>query len=113
METKAVARYIWIAPRKVRQVAALVRGKGVNDALAILRFAPQGTAMPVSKVVRSAQANAKHNHSADTDELFIKTIYIDEGPILKRFQPRARGRADVKRRRTCHITVVVADGKEG
>ncbi len=113
METRAVARYIWIGPRKVRLVADLVRGKGVNDALAILRFAPQRAAKPISKVVRSAQANAEHNHSMDAEELFIKTICIDEGPILKRFQARARGRADVKRRRTCHITVVVADGKEG
>ena len=94
-------------------MADLVRGKGVNDALAILRFSPQGAAQPISKVVRSAQANAEHNHSMDAEDLFIKTIFIDEGPILKRFQPRARGRADVKRRRTCHITVVVADGKEG
>ena len=113
METRAVARYIWIAPRKVRQVADLVRGKGVNDALAILRFAPQRSAQPISKVVRSAQANAEHNHKMDAEELFIKVICIDEGPILKRFMARARGRADVKRRRTCHITVVVADGKEG
>jgi len=113
VETRAVARYIWIAPRKVRLVAALVRGKRVNDALAILRFTPQGAALPVSKVVRSAQANAEHNHKLNADELFIKTICIDEGPTLKRVRPRARGRADVKRRRTCHITVVVADGKEG
>jgi large subunit ribosomal protein L22 len=113
VETRAVARYIWIGPRKVRLVADLVRGKGVNDALAILRFASQRAAKPISKVVRSAQANAEHNHKMDADELFIKTICIDEGPILKRSLPRARGRADVKRRRTCHITVVVADGKEG
>jgi large subunit ribosomal protein L22 len=113
VETRAVARYIWIGPRKVRLVADLVRGKGVNDALAILRFAPQRAAQPISKVVRSAQANAEHNHSMDAEELFIKAICVDEGPILKRFQARARGRADVKRRRTCHITVVVADGKEG
>jgi large subunit ribosomal protein L22 len=113
METRAVARYIWMAPRKVRQVADLVRGKGVNDALAILRFAPQGGARPISKVVRSAQANAEHNHNLNTDELYIKTICVDEGPILKRYSARARGRADVKRRRTCHITVVVADREEG
>jgi large subunit ribosomal protein L22 len=96
----------------VRLVADLVRGKGVKDALAILRFAPQGAAQPVSKVVRSAQANAEHNNNLDTEELFIKAICVDEGPTLKRFKPRARGKADVKRRRTCHITVVVADGKE-
>ncbi len=63
-----------------------MRGKGVNDALAILRFSPQGAAQPISKVVRSAQANAEHNHSMDAEDLFIKTIFIDEGPILKRFQ---------------------------
>jgi large subunit ribosomal protein L22 len=100
-------------PRKARLVADLVRGKRVNDALAILRFATQGASKPISKAVRSAQANAEHNHNLDVEELFIKAICIDEGPILKRFQPRARGKADVKRRRTCHITVVVADGKEG
>ena len=91
METRAVARYIWIAPRKVRLVADLVRGKGVNAALAILRFAPQGAAQPVSKVVRSAQANAEHNHNLNADELFIKAICIDEGPTLKRFRPGPEG----------------------
>jgi len=113
METRAMARYIWMAPRKVRQVADLVRGKGVGDALAILRFAPQGGAQLISKVVRSAQANAEHNHNLSADELYIKAICVDEGPVLKRFQARARGRANVKRRRTCHITVVVADREEG
>jgi large subunit ribosomal protein L22 len=97
----------------VRQVVDLVRGKGVSDALAMLRFAPQSAAQPVSKVVRSASANAEHNFKLNADELFIKAICVDEGPILKRYQPRARGRVDVKRRRTCHITVVVADEKAG
>lgn len=113
MEARAVARYIWIPPRKVRQVADLVRGKSVVDALAVLRFVPQKAAVPITKVVKSAVANAEHNYNLDRDGLYIKTICVDEGPILKRYQPRARGRADLRRRRTSHITIVVAERKEG
>jgi large subunit ribosomal protein L22 len=113
VEARAIARYIWIPPRKVRQVAALVRGKKVSEALAVLRFAPKISALPIAKVVRSAQANAEHNFNMNADDLYIKSIYIDEGPTLKRYHPRARGRADVRRRRTSHITVVVDERKEG
>jgi large subunit ribosomal protein L22 len=113
VEARAVARYIWIPPRKMRQVVALVRGKKVAEALAILRFAPKNSALPIAKVVRSAQANAEHNNNLNVDELYIKSIFIDEGPTLKRTQPRARGRADVRRKRTSHITVVVDERKEG
>lgn len=113
METRAVARYIWIPPRKVRLVADLVKGKSVTDALAVLRFTPNKAAVPISKVVNSAIANAEHNYNLDRDDLYIKTICVDEGPILKRYLPRARGRADLKRRRTSHITVVIAERKEG
>lgn len=113
MEARAVARYIWIPPRKVRQVADLVRGKSVAEALGILRFMPQKAAVPITKVVKSAVANAEHNYNLDRDDLYIKTICVDEGPILKRYRPRARGRADLRRRRTSHITVVVAERKEG
>lgn len=113
MEARAVARYIWIAPRKVRQVVDLVRGKKVTEALAILRFLPKRAAVPVAKVIRSAAANAEHNYEMNPDELYIKRIYVDEGPTMKRYQPRARGRADLRRKRTSHITVVVEERKEG
>ncbi|NLH27667.1 MAG: 50S ribosomal protein L22 [Syntrophomonadaceae bacterium] len=113
MEARAVARYIWISPRKVRLVADLVRGKSVEDALAILKYLPKRAAVPVAKVIKSAAANAENNYNLDRDELYIRRIFVDEGPIIKRYRPRARGRADLKRRRTSHITVIVAERKEG
>lgn len=113
MEARSVARYIWISPRKARQVVDLIRGKRISEAVAILRFAPKRAALPVTKAVRSASANAEHNNNLDPDSLYIKQIYVDEGPTMKRYRPRARGRADVKRRRTSHITVVVDERKEG
>lgn len=113
MEARAVARYIWMAPRKVRQVVDLVRGKKVSEALAILRFTPSRASRPVAKVVRSASANAEHNYNMNPDELYIKKIFVDEGPTLKRYHARARGRADLRLRRTSHITVVVDERKEG
>ncbi len=113
MDARAIARYIWISPRKARQVANLIKGKPVAEALSILRFTPKKAALPIAKVVRSAVANAEHNFNMNPDELYIKKICVDEGPIFKRYRPRARGRADLKRRRTSHITVVVAERKEG
>ena len=113
VEARAVARYIWISPRKVRLVADLVRGKSVEDALAILKYMPGKAAVPIAKVIKSAAANAENNYNLDRDDLYIRRIFIDEGPIIERFRPRARGRADLKRRRTSHITVIVAERKEG
>ena len=113
MQAKAVAKYIRISPRKVRQVADLVRGKKIGEALAILKFTPQGSALPIEKAVKSAIANAEHNYEMDTDALYISQISIDQGPTLKRFKPRAMGRADLIRKRTSHITVVVSEKKEG
>ena len=113
VEARAVARYIWIPPRKGRLVADLVRGKSVEDALAILKYLPKRAAVPVAKVIKSAAANAENNYNLDRDDLYIRRIFIDEGPIIKRYRPRARGRADLKRRRTSHITVIVAERKEG
>ncbi|BAF58506.1 MAG: 50S ribosomal protein L22 [Pelotomaculum sp.] len=113
MEAKAVARYIRISPRKVRQVVDLIRGKKLNEALAILRYTPKRASAVVAKVVRSAAANAENNLQMDRDELFIKACYVDQGPTYKRYMPRAFGRADVMRKRTSHITVVVSDKKEG
>lgn len=112
MEAKAVARHIRIAPRKVRQVIDLIRGKDVGEAEAILQFVPNRAAKPVYKLLRSAVANAEQNHQMDTDLLYISAAYVDEGPILKRFRPRAHGRADRIDKRLSHITVVLKE-REG
>lgn len=101
------------SPRKLRQVADLIRGKSVVEAMAILRFMPGKAAVPIAKAVNSAAANAEHNQDLDRDDLYIKTVFVDEGPVVKRYRPRARGRADLKRRRTSHITVIVDERKEG
>lgn len=112
-QAKAVAKYIRISPRKARQVVDLIRGKSVKEAIAILKFTPQRAATAIEKVVKSAAANAEHNYEMDKDALFVSQVYIDQGPTLKRFKPRAMGRADMMRRRTSHITVVVSEKKEG
>ena len=112
MEAKAVARHIRIAPRKVRQEIDLIRGKDVGEAEAILQFVPNRAAKPVYKLLRSAVANAEQNHQMDTDSLYISAAYVDEGPILKRFRPRAHGRADRIDKRLSHITVVLKE-REG
>jgi len=113
LEAKAITKYIRISPRKVRQVIDLIRGKKVNEALAILKYTPKRASEVVTKVVKSAAANAENNLQLDKDELFVTGCYVDQGPTLKRFQPRAMGRADVLRKRTSHITVMVGDKKEG
>ncbi len=109
MEVKAVAKHIRISPRKVRYVADLVRGKGVEEARAILKLIPNRGGVPVLKVLNSAVANAEHNNDMNEDELFVKKIFIDEGVTWKRIKPRAMGRADRINKRTCHITVVVSE----
>lgn len=113
MEAKAIARYIRLSPDKAREVVGLVRGKSVDEALAILRFTPQRAAGAVAKVIKSAAANAEHNNDMDPTQLFVAKIHVDQGPSLRRFRPRAYGRANVIKHRTSHITVVVSDGKEG
>ncbi|MFZ7104415.1 MAG: 50S ribosomal protein L22 [Peptococcaceae bacterium] len=113
MEAKAVAKYIRISPRKARQVIDLIRGKNVRDAYAVLKFTPNKGAELIEKVLTSAVANAEHNYEMDTDSLVVSNCYVDQGPTLKRFKPRAMGRADLMRRRTSHITVVVSEKKEG
>jgi len=107
METRAVAKYVRISPRKVRLVIDQVRGKRVEEALNMLTFAPQKAAGIVKKVIQSAVANAEQNDNVDVDSLYIKKIYADEGPTLKRFRPRALGRATRIRKRTSHLTVVL------
>ena len=94
MEAKAVAKYIRISPRKAAQVADLVRGKSVGEAYAILKFTPNKGAAIIEQVLKSAVANAEHNYNMDVDKLYVSTIFVDQGPSLKRFKPRAMGRAD-------------------
>ena len=107
METKAVARYIRISPQKARLVADLVRGQDVDSAITTLKFMPKKAARILRKVIESAVANAVQTDTVDADTLYIKNILIDGGPMLKRFRPRAMGRATRILKRTSHITVVV------
>lgn len=104
---RAVARQVRVTPMKARRVVDLIRGKSVEEALTILKFAPQGAAEPVAKVVASAAANAENNLNLDPRTLRVATAYVDEGITLKRFQPRAQGRAFRIRKRTSHITIIV------
>jgi large subunit ribosomal protein L22 len=108
MEARARARYVRVTPMKARRVVDLVRGLPAAEAQAILRFAPQAASEPVGKVLDSAIANATNNNNLDANDLFVSEIYVDEGPTMKRFRPRARGSANRIRKRTSHITVVVA-----
>jgi large subunit ribosomal protein L22 len=110
METRAVAKYVRIAPRKVRRVVDLVRGQYVDEALKALQFMPNRAAKHVQKVVKSAAANAENNFAMDMDTLKITTAYVDVGPTMKRVQPRAMGRAYRILKRSSHITVVVGEG---
>lgn len=113
MEAKAVLRFARIAPRKVRIVLDLIKGKDVDEALSILRFTPKAASRVVEKLVKSAVANAENNNNMDRDSLYISKAYADQGPTLKRFRARAMGRANMIRKRTSHITVVVSEKKEG
>lgn len=112
MEAKAVARYVRVAPRKARLVVDLIRGKSVDDARAILRFSPRAAAEVVEKVLNSAVANAERNLHVKSEDLVVASTFVDEGPTLKRVQPRAMGRAFRINKRTSHITVVVGQ-REG
>ena len=117
VESIAKLKNIRVTPQKARRVIDMVRGKHVEEALAILKFAPQGASEPVYKLVASAVANArvtadKTNEFIDESELVIERIFVDEGPTMKRFQPRAQGRAFQILKRTSHITVVVATPDE-
>jgi large subunit ribosomal protein L22 len=105
-------RGLRISPQKVRPVVDVVRGKPVDMALAILRNMPQKAASEVARTIKSAAANAENNFKMSPDDLRVATIFADEGPAMKRFSPRARGRANVIRKRSTHITVIVDDGEE-
>lgn len=112
-QVKATARTVRIAPRKVRLVVDLIRGKKIGEAVAILRHTPKAVSPVVEKVLKSAVANAEHNYELDVDNLVISEVFVDEGPTMKRFRPRAQGRASAINKRTSHITVVVSEQKEG
>ena len=112
MEAKAQARYVRVTPQKARRVVDLIRGKQASEAVAVLMFAPQAASEPVRKVLQSAMANARVKADAaseafDERDLVISEAYVDEGPTLKRFRPRAQGRAGRINKRTSHITVAV------
>ncbi|MEA3361041.1 MAG: 50S ribosomal protein L22 [Thermodesulfobacteriota bacterium] len=107
MEAKAIAKYIRISPRKVRLLMRELKGKKAEDALNSLTFAPQKGAPILRKLIKSAVSNASNKSNIDVDNLFIKQIYANEGPTLKRFRPRAMGRATRIRSRTSHLTVIL------
>ena len=107
MEVRAVTRYVRISPRKARLVTELIKGKPVEEALTILRFVPKKAARLVDKTLRSALANAEQNPNIDVDTLYIKRIFVDGGPTMKRWRPRAMGRATKIIKRTSHITVIL------
>ena len=109
MEAKAVAQYIRIAPRKIRVVMDLIRGKNIGEAFAILKYTPKVGADVIEKVLKSAVANAEHNNDMNVDNLFISAAYVDQGPTLKRIHPRSRGQAFKILKRSSHVTVVVKE----
>lgn len=111
-EVKAIARYIRMSPHKVRRVLDQIRGRSYREALIVLEFMPYRACEPVLKVLRSAAANAEHNQGYNRADLVVSTAYADQGPSLKRFRPRAQGRAYQIRKPTCHITIAVAPGDE-
>ena len=107
MEVRAVAKYVRISPRKLRLIMDQIRGKKVEEALNILKFSPKKGARMLKKLVYSAVANAENNFDIDVDRLYIKRIYTDQGPTLKRYKARALGRATMIRKRTSHLTVIL------
>lgn len=112
-QVKAVARYIRMSPHKVRRVLDQIRGRSYREALIILEFMPYRACEPIIKLLRSAVANAEHNEGLDPVGLYVSEAFADQGPVLKRYRPRAQGRAYQIRKPTCHITIAVAPGQEG
>ncbi|WP_410512482.1 50S ribosomal protein L22 [Paenibacillus sp. BR2-3] len=109
MEAKAHARSVRISARKAKLVVDLIRGKQVGEAIAILRHTPKSASPVVEKLLNSAIANAEHNYSLDVNSLFVSEVFVNQGPTMKRFRPRAMGRASRINKRTSHITLVVAE----
>jgi large subunit ribosomal protein L22 len=109
MEVRASLGRVRVSPRKARLVVDAVRGKRVLEAQTMLKFMPQKTAFEVEKLMKSVAANAENNHDLDPEDLWIKAIYVDDGPTMKRFKPKARGRVGRILKRTCSITVIAED----
>ncbi|MGX7108768.1 50S ribosomal protein L22 [Facklamia miroungae] len=109
---KAMAKTVRIAPRKARLVMDLIRGKQVGEAMAILKFTPKAGSPIIEKVLKSAIANAEHNYDLDLETLYVSEAYVNEGPTMKRFRPRAKGSASPILKRTSHITIVVSEKEE-
>jgi len=109
MEARAISKYVRISPRKARLVVDAIRGKGVNEALRIVHLSTKRAARPIRKTLESAIANAESNFDVDVDSLFVVRATVDMGRALRRLRPRAYGRADIIRRPTSHITIVVGD----
>jgi large subunit ribosomal protein L22 len=109
VEAKSVAKYIRVAPRKIRIVMDLIRGKQIGEAFAILKFTPKVGADVIEKVLKSAVANAEHNFDMNVDNLYVAAAYVDQGPTLKRIHPRSRGQAFKILKRSSHVTVVVKE----
>lgn len=112
MESQATAKYVRVSPRKTRIIARNVKGMSIEAAMNVLRFTPNKPAGIILDVMRSALANAEHNANLDVDSLRVKEILVNEGPTWKRFMPRSQGRANTIRKRTSHITVILAEGQE-
>jgi large subunit ribosomal protein L22 len=109
MEVRASAQRVRISPRKVRLVVDMVRGKKVSDAIQMMKFVPNRAAVDIEKLLKSVSANAENNYDLDPDNLWIKAIYADDAPQLRRFKPKARGRVGKILRRSCHITVIAEE----
>ena len=107
MEARAIAKYVRMSPMKVGVVLDLIRGKNVNEAFAILQYTPKDAAVVINKVLKSAVANAENNNHMSADKLYIAECYANQGPTMKRVQPRAQGRAYRILKRTSHITIVL------
>ncbi|HEC98633.1 MAG TPA: 50S ribosomal protein L22 [Nitrospirae bacterium] len=112
MESKAMLRYARITPRKARRVIDLIRGKKAGDAMIALRFMPYRGAQFVEKLLRSAMANAEQKEVDVPEDMRVVTAYVDEGPVMKRLFPRAMGRANIIKKKSCHITIVLAEEEE-
>jgi large subunit ribosomal protein L22 len=109
MESKAILKYAKVAPRKVRRVTTLIKGKKAGDALINLKFLPHSGAKIVAKVLRSAMANAEQKKVADPETMKVKNVLVDQGPTMKRMNPRSMGRTDMIRKRTSHITLILEE----
>lgn len=110
MECRAVGRFIGIPPRKARLVVDLIRGRGISQALDTMRYTKKYAARAIEKILKSALANAQHNHgSKNIDRLYVKEAFVDQGPTIKRFRPRAMGRANPIKKRSSHITIVLKE----